>query len=50
MNSSEKLKETQLPQKKRFILALMTKVLVMRITCIRKKFENVRNEKPIRLP
>ena len=37
MNLPERLKETQLPPKEAFILGLMTKVLVMRITRTRKK-------------
>ena len=38
MNSPEKLKETQLPPKQTFILDLITKVSVMRITHTREKF------------
>ena len=38
MNSPEKLKETQILPKKRFILDLMTKVSVMRIMRKHKKF------------
>ena len=39
MNSLKKLKETQLPPKEAFILDLITKISVMRITCMQKKFE-----------
>ena len=52
MNLSEKLKETQLPPKEAIYSRLNDemKVLVMRISRMQKSLENVRNEKPRRLP